>query len=89
MASELSWPEVLQAAENDFEATVFKTHPVLHGIKHKLLAERAETALLSGSGATVFGVFRDEPSARQAHSHFQTHPHLRVHTVSTLPVLGL
>ncbi|HSA85584.1 MAG TPA: 4-(cytidine 5'-diphospho)-2-C-methyl-D-erythritol kinase [Nitrospira sp.] len=88
MASELSWPEVLQAAENDFEATVFKTHPVLHGIKHKLLAERAETALLSGSGATVFGVFRDEPSARQAHSHLQTDPHLRVHTVSTLPVLG-
>jgi 4-diphosphocytidyl-2-C-methyl-D-erythritol kinase len=82
-AAELSWEEVLQASENDFETAVFKAHPVLHGIKRTLLAEGAEAALLSGSGATVFGVFHDEATARQAQISFQTEPHLRVYTVST------
>jgi 4-diphosphocytidyl-2-C-methyl-D-erythritol kinase len=83
-ASELSWEEVLQAAENDFEATVFEAYPGLHKIKQKLLTEGAEAALLSGSGATVFGVFRDEPTARQAEIGFRTESHLKVYTVSTL-----
>jgi 4-diphosphocytidyl-2-C-methyl-D-erythritol kinase len=82
-ASELSWEEVLQAAENDFEATVFKAYPVLHKIKQELLAEGAEAALLSGSGATVFGVFRDETTARRAEIRFRTEPHRKVYTVST------
>ncbi|WHZ26754.1 MAG: 4-diphosphocytidyl-2-C-methyl-D-erythritol kinase [Nitrospira sp.] len=82
-ACELSWEEVFQAAENDFEATVFKAHPILYKIKQKLLAEGAETALLSGSGATVFGVFRDETTARQAEIGFRTEPHLKIYTVST------
>jgi 4-diphosphocytidyl-2-C-methyl-D-erythritol kinase len=87
-ACELSWEEVFHAAENDFEATVLKAHPVLYKIKQKLLAEGAETALLSGSGATVFGVFRDETTARQAEIGFRTEPHLKVYTVSTSSVLG-
>ncbi len=82
-ASELSWEEVLQAAENDFEATVFKAYPALHKIKQKLLVEGAEAALLSGSGATVFGMFRDETTARRAEIGFRTEPHLKVYTVST------
>jgi 4-diphosphocytidyl-2-C-methyl-D-erythritol kinase len=81
-ACELSWEEVFQAAENDFEATVFKAHPDLYKIKQRLLADGAETALLSGSGATVFGVFRDETTARQAEIGFRTEPHLKVYTVS-------
>ena len=85
-ASELSWEEVLQAAENDFETAVFKAHPVLHRIKQKLLGEGAETALLSGSGATVFGVFRDETLARRAQITFQTDPHFKVYTASTTSV---
>lgn len=83
-ASGLSWEEVRQAAENDFEATVFKAHPVLHKIKLKLLAAGAETALLSGSGATVFGVFRDEMPARQAQLSFRTESKFKAYTVSTL-----
>ena len=80
--SELLWENVLQLAENDFETAVFKAYPVLHGIKQKLLAEGAEAALLSGSGATVFGVFRDEISARQAQASFRTDSHLKVYAVS-------
>lgn len=82
-ASDLSWEEVLQAAENDFETAVFKTHPALHRIKRQLLAEGAEAALLSGSGATVFGVFRDETTARQTQLSFRAEPQLKVYTVST------
>ena len=83
-ASDLVWEEVLQAAENDFEATVFKAHPVLHTIKQTLLAKGAEAALLSGSGATIFGVFRDEATARRAEAGFRTESHFKVYTVSTL-----
>jgi len=61
---------------------VFKAHPDLYKIKQRLLADGAETALLSGSGATVFGVFRDETTARQAEIGFRTEPHLKVYTVS-------
>ena len=86
-ASELSWEEVLQATGNDFETPLFRTHPVLHRIKQKLLAEGAGAALLSGSGATVFGVFHDETTARRAEIGFRTEPHLKVYTVSTLSTL--
>lgn len=82
-ASELTWEEVLQVAENDFETAVFKTHPVLLGIKQKLLAEGAETALLSGSGATVFGVFRNEDEARRAQASFPRESHFKVFTATT------
>lgn len=86
-AFELSWEEVLQATENDFETPLFRTHPVLHRIKQKLLAEGAEAALLSGSGATVFGVFHDETTARRAEIGFRTEPQLKVYTVSTLSAI--
>lgn len=77
----LSWEQVLGLAENDFEVPVFKAHPVLQDIKLKLLAQGAEAALLSGSGATVFGVFRDEAGAQQARARFQAEPQLKVFAV--------
>jgi 4-diphosphocytidyl-2-C-methyl-D-erythritol kinase len=42
------------------------SHPVLDVVKQALLAEGAERAMLSGSGATVFGIFRDEVGAVRA-----------------------
>jgi len=80
-AVELTWEDVLQAAENDFEAPVFNAYPPLHPIKQKLLAYGAEVAMLSGSGATVFGVFRSETPARQAQLSFRTEPHLKAYAV--------
>ncbi len=62
----LLWEQVLERVENDFEAPMFEAYPALHGIKRTLLKLGAEAALLSGSGATVFGVFGDERKARQA-----------------------
>lgn len=62
----LNWAEIIPLVENDFEAPVFAQHPVLAHIKHQLMGLGAEVALLSGSGATMFGVFGDEAMAKQA-----------------------
>jgi 4-diphosphocytidyl-2-C-methyl-D-erythritol kinase len=62
----LGWEEVVPLMENDFEAALENSHPELGKIKRALLACGAEGALLSGSGATVFGVFKTEKTARQA-----------------------
>lgn len=44
---------------NDFEETVFRKHPVLADIKNLLYNNKAEFAGMSGSGSTMFGLFRD------------------------------
>ncbi|MDH4327433.1 MAG: hypothetical protein OEV77_02840, partial [Nitrospira sp.] len=75
---QLSWDQVLHTAENDFEAPVFRAHPRLQDIKQALMAQGAEVALLSGSGATVFGIFREEEQAGQALAHFQAQSQLKV-----------
>lgn len=70
-SSQIAWSEVVELAGNDFESPVFSAYPALREIKEELLAEGADIALLSGSGATVFGVFRDEAGAQKAASCFQ------------------
>ena len=62
----MSWEQAIALMENDFEAALAPTHAVLEQIKRQLLAAGAEAALLSGSGATVFGVFHDKPAAVRA-----------------------
>ena len=42
---------------NDFELSVFPNHPILKEIKQQLLNHGAHYASLSGTGATVFGIF--------------------------------
>ncbi len=68
--SRVSWAQLIAAVENDFEAPVFAAHGRLREIKQSLQAHGAEIALLSGSGATVFGVFADEARARLAQAQF-------------------
>ena len=46
---------------NDFEAPVFSMHPELGQIKQRLYDLGAVFALMSGSGSTLFGIFRDAP----------------------------
>ena len=67
--SRVSWAQLVAAAENDFEAPVFAAHEKLQEIKRSLQTYGAEIALLSGSGATVFGLFADEAGARLAQAH--------------------
>lgn len=46
---------------NDFEEPVFKMHPELGAVKEKLYDLGAEFALMSGSGSTLFGLFKNIP----------------------------
>ncbi|WP_294446221.1 4-(cytidine 5'-diphospho)-2-C-methyl-D-erythritol kinase [uncultured Mailhella sp.] len=51
---------------NDFEPVVFAAHPSLAALKARLLEEGADIAGMSGSGSTLFGLFRDSGRAAQA-----------------------
>ena len=79
----MTWSQVVATAENDFEIPVFIRHPVLLGIKRILLDLGAQCALLSGSGATVFGLFGDESLARRAGAHLADERELKVFVVPT------
>ncbi|MGV7227308.1 MAG: 4-(cytidine 5'-diphospho)-2-C-methyl-D-erythritol kinase [Nitrospirales bacterium] len=62
----VSWDDVIKAMENDFESPLFPLYPILGFIKNKLCALGAQAALLSGSGATVFGLFLTCEAAKEA-----------------------
>ena len=62
----VSWDEVIKTMENDFESPLFPLYPILGFIKEKLCALGAQAALLSGSGATVFGLFLTCETAQEA-----------------------
>ena len=48
--------------KNDFETSVFSLYPELAAIKSKLYSEGAIYAAMSGSGSTLFGIYREEPT---------------------------
>ena len=64
--SEAESPDFLRSAlVNDFEPTVFARFPEIGRAKKMLLQFGANRALMSGSGASVFGIF-DKEETRQA-----------------------
>jgi 4-diphosphocytidyl-2-C-methyl-D-erythritol kinase len=81
--SRMGWIPLIAAAENDFEGPVFAAHRTLGEIKQNLLDHGAEIALLSGSGATVFGVFANEARARHAQAQFATEKSMNVFIIPT------
>ena len=54
------------AFANDLETVVFPRYPELASIKRSLLDFGAAAASMSGSGSSVFGLFRDEQAAALA-----------------------
>ncbi|MCC6139509.1 MAG: 4-(cytidine 5'-diphospho)-2-C-methyl-D-erythritol kinase [Nitrospira sp.] len=81
--SRTTWDEVIGLVSNDFEGPVFAAHSVLQQIKLDLLSQGAQLALLSGSGATVFGIFGEESGARRAAAFFQERSELKVFVVQS------
>lgn len=67
----VGWDDLLKVMENDFEEALFPQYPILGFIKDKLRTLGAQAALLSGSGATVFGVFANKDVARAASAKLQ------------------
>lgn len=51
---------------NAFEVSVFPKHPLVATMKDKILDLGARVALMSGSGASVFGIFADKATAEAA-----------------------
>jgi len=59
------WP-TKQLLVNDLERAVIPTHPLIGELKEQLLQLGAESALMSGSGSSVFGMFGGRGTAEQA-----------------------
>ena len=55
---------------NDFEESIFFNHPLLSEIKQELYRQGAAYASMSGSGSTIFGLFRSRPNCEE---HFAGH----------------
>jgi len=46
---------------NDFEHTVFSTYPKLKKIKNTIINEGALYASMTGTGSTIYGIFKNKP----------------------------
>lgn len=61
---------------NDFEATVFPRHPLIAQVKSTLYNIGADYAAMSGSGASVFGIFKRDILAEEVKAVF---PEMDIH----------
>ncbi len=57
--------DITREMRNDLETVSLKMHPELAEIKQLLLRHGALSAMMSGSGPTVFGIFTDESTAKK------------------------
>ncbi len=62
--------DICAELSNSLEDVTIPLHPVIGGIKKKLIGNGAVGALMSGSGATVFGIFDDYKKAKASHDSF-------------------
>jgi 4-diphosphocytidyl-2-C-methyl-D-erythritol kinase len=64
---------IVASLHNDFESTVLDEYPVIGAAKRSLIEAGAEAALLSGSGASIFGIARTETQAHTIAEVLKTH----------------
>lgn len=57
-----------ESVKNDFEVSVFESHPAIKELKQKLIDAGATYASMSGSGSTVFGLFASKEAAEKMSS---------------------
>ena len=62
---------ILNLLENDFEKIVFKKFPELEDAKKELIDFGAVYSSLSGSGATMFGIFNKDDSVNTAYNYYK------------------
>lgn len=71
MHSVLDYGEILNLAGNDLQTVVFEKYPQTRMIKKRMLALGADTALLSGSGSTVYGIYASKKHLNKAYDYFK------------------
>ena len=54
----MEWKELIL---NDFEEYAFKKHPIIADLKEELYRSGAVFSLMSGSGSSVYGIFKEKP----------------------------
>jgi 4-diphosphocytidyl-2-C-methyl-D-erythritol kinase len=79
LGAELSAGEWSGFCQNDFETAVFPGHPRLRALKARLTKVGARPAMMTGSGAALYGAFRDRRHLESALAHFKSE---RVLTIS-------
>ncbi|WP_374951412.1 4-(cytidine 5'-diphospho)-2-C-methyl-D-erythritol kinase [Mucilaginibacter sp.] len=57
--------------KNEFEGHIFRDHPVIRGVKAELYEHGALYASMSGSGASVFGIFEQLPDLKAMEVNYQ------------------
>lgn len=67
----LNYTDVLDSVDNGLQNVVFKKYPETYLIKEKMLTLNADAALLSGSGATVFGIYSSKKYLNKAYDYFK------------------
>ena len=58
-------PKIGRHLHNDLEAVVIRRYPAINELKKRLISGGALGAVMSGSGASVFGIFNDRLLAEQ------------------------
>lgn len=66
-----SWRDVVRAAQNDFQDLVAGAHPEVARSLAALRHAGAELSLMSGSGSSCFGLFRDHAAAESVAARLQ------------------
>lgn len=61
------WKEVIK---NDFETSVFAQYPLIGEIKEQLYEQGALYAAMSGSGSSVYGIFKNAPILSGFEQHY-------------------
>jgi 4-diphosphocytidyl-2-C-methyl-D-erythritol kinase len=57
---------------NDFESVVFEIHPHLKELKDELIEQKSEFTIMTGSGSSLVGFFRNYNDAIHTVSHFKS-----------------
>lgn len=58
--------EISSSIKNKMEKAVIEKHPIIEEIKKTMVANGALASLMSGSGPTVFGIFKEEAQMEEA-----------------------
>ena len=71
-------PRTLPELENDFESVIFDIEPEIKRAKSALITAGASSALLAGSGSSVFGIFADREKQQRAVNEIRLEPGWRI-----------